>query len=279
MDRYDVQEGAETVFTRFKFSVVDNEKRNIRGKREVVCECPDIDDARAIANSLNSAHLKIDAGVPGATFTLDGRTYDVETVRTALHAHDRPELAVWCGPMPESNGRANWSAILYRKAEGFLSGPSICIERSEYPNRVRYEADRLRYIIGEIDAEPDILAYDGNLHSGYTGPQPFDLLAHLQRQREFSERTFGPGARTAGLIDHIRKELLEIEADPGDLAEWIDVAILALDGAWRTGASPQQIIDALVAKQVKNEGRTWPDWRTAPADKAIEHDRSGEVQP
>lgn len=107
----------------------------------------------------------------------------------------------------------------------------------------------------------------------------FDLLAHLQRQREFSERTFGPGARTAGLIDHIRKELLEIEADPGDLAEWIDVAILALDGAWRTGASPQQIIDALVAKQVKNEGRTWPDWRTAPADKAIEHDRSGEVQP
>ncbi len=97
----------------------------------------------------------------------------------------------------------------------------------------------------------------------------FDMLTHLQRQREFSERTFGPGPRTAGLIDHIRKELREIEADPGDLAEWIDVAILALDGAWRTGASPQQIIDALVAKQVKNEGRTWPDWRTAPPDKAI----------
>lgn len=110
------------------------------------------------------------------------------------------------------------------------------------------------------------------------GPS-FDMLAHLQRQRDFSERTFGPGPRVSGLLDHIRKELLEIEADPGDLAEWIDVAILALDGAWRTGASPQQIIDALVAKQVKNEGRTWPDWRTAPADKAIEHDRSGEVQP
>lgn len=109
------------------------------------------------------------------------------------------------------------------------------------------------------------------------GTPGFDLHVHLQRQREFSERTFGPGPRTAGLIDHIRKELLEIEADPGDLAEWIDVAILALDGAWRTGASPQQIIDALVAKQVKNEGRTWPDWRTAPPDKAIEHDRSGEV--
>ncbi|WP_249173281.1 dATP/dGTP pyrophosphohydrolase domain-containing protein [Burkholderia dolosa] len=107
----------------------------------------------------------------------------------------------------------------------------------------------------------------------------FDILAHLQRQREFSERTFGPGARTAGICDHIRKELKEIEANPGDLTEWIDVVILALDGAWRAGGSPQQIIDAIVAKQTKNEGRTWPDWRTVPADKAIEHDRSYDACP
>ncbi|CEI76891.1 Uncharacterized protein PAE221_02479 [Pseudomonas aeruginosa] len=31
---------------------------------------------------------------------------------------------------------------------------------------------------------------------------------------------------------------------------------------------------ALDAKQTKNESRSWPDWRTAPADKAIEHDRA-----
>lgn len=108
------------------------------------------------------------------------------------------------------------------------------------------------------------------------GPEPFDFAAHLQRQREFSERTFGPGARAKGVVAHIRKELLEIEAAPDDLAEWIDVVILALDGAWRTGATPQQIIDALVAKQAKNEGRTWPDWRTVDPDTAIEHDRSQE---
>ncbi|MBH9024678.1 DUF550 domain-containing protein [Pseudomonas aeruginosa] len=102
----------------------------------------------------------------------------------------------------------------------------------------------------------------------------FSFEQHLHRQREFSERTFGPGSRAAGVIDHIRKELREIEEAPGDLAEWIDVVILALDGAWRTGATPAQIIDALVAKQTKNEARTWPDWRTAPADKAIEHDRA-----
>ncbi len=59
----------------------------------------------------------------------------------------------------------------------------------------------------------------------------YDLVAHLYRQREFSLRTFGPGPRTAGVIDHIRKELREIEADPLDLEEWIDVVLLAFDGA------------------------------------------------
>ncbi|HHJ1578118.1 dATP/dGTP pyrophosphohydrolase domain-containing protein [Pseudomonas aeruginosa] len=68
----------------------------------------------------------------------------------------------------------------------------------------------------------------------------FDL--HLERQRRFSERTFGPGSRAAGVVDHIRKELREIEEAPGDLAEWIDVVILALDGAWRTGATPARQI-------------------------------------
>jgi hypothetical protein len=102
----------------------------------------------------------------------------------------------------------------------------------------------------------------------------FSLYGHLLRQREWSEQTFGPGSRAKGVIDHIRKELNEIEADPTDLTEWIDVVILALDGAWRAGGSPQQIIEALVAKQAKNEGRVWPDWRTADPNKAIEHDRS-----
>lgn len=102
----------------------------------------------------------------------------------------------------------------------------------------------------------------------------FDMLSHLARQREFSERTFGPGPRAKGVVDHIRKELREIEADPSDLSEWADVVILALDGFWRAGASPQQIIDTIVAKQTKNEARVWPDWRTMPTDKAIEHDRS-----
>lgn len=37
----------------------------------------------------------------------------------------------------------------------------------------------------------------------------FDLSQHLLRQRAFSRATFGAGRRTKGVVDHIRKELLE----------------------------------------------------------------------
>jgi len=106
-----------------------------------------------------------------------------------------------------------------------------------------------------------------------------DLVQHLARQREFSLRTFGPGDRAAGVVDHIRKELREIEAAPGDVSEWIDVVILAFDGAMRAGAMPAAVAAALLAKQAKNEARTWPDWRTQPTDKAIEHNRAAERDP
>lgn len=103
------------------------------------------------------------------------------------------------------------------------------------------------------------------------GLPPAIDAAHLARQRAFSQETFGPGPRTLGVIHHIRKELEEIEADPLDLAEWVDVIILAFDGAWRAGWEPQQILNAIKAKQAENEHRTWPDWRTASPDHAIEH--------
>ena len=105
----------------------------------------------------------------------------------------------------------------------------------------------------------------------------FDFAKHLARQAAHSLKTFGPGKSTLGITDHIRKELLEIEADPDDAMEWIDIAILALDGAWRCGLTPEQIINMLVTKQTKNEGRNWPDWRTVEPGKAIEHIRSDDI--
>jgi len=99
-----------------------------------------------------------------------------------------------------------------------------------------------------------------------------ELISHLYRQREFSFKTFGPpNNNSAGVIDHIRKELIEIEANPSDLYEWIDVVILALDGAMRAGHSPEAVDFALLTKQRKNERRKWPDYKTAEPGKAIEH--------
>lgn len=110
-----------------------------------------------------------------------------------------------------------------------------------------------------------------------------DLIAHLTRQAAFSRATFGPGPRTKGVTDHIRKELEEVEKCyeertrtvitgsfedamtgkmkpiekqvPVDLsieerhadaaAEWADVAILGLDGLLRSisAANPDWTFD------------------------------------
>lgn len=141
------------------------------------------------------------------------------------------------------------------------------------------------------------------------GNVTMDFIAHLTRQAAFSRATFGPGPRTRGVIDHIKKELREVEKlyteelpgypDPGlpmltrpapeyvrhgaAAAEWTDVAILGLDGLLRSisAANPNWTFDMvaaeaaslIVAKQGKNELRDWPDWRQASPDKAIEHVR------
>lgn len=80
----------------------------------------------------------------------------------------KPELTVWYGSMPETNGKTNWTAMLHRKGQHQWEG--ITIDRSEYPDRVRYEADRMRHLIGELPDEPDILSYDADAHSGYVKP-------------------------------------------------------------------------------------------------------------
>lgn len=125
--------------------------------------------------------------------------------------------------------------------------------------------------MGKIQKHDAIGGYQGNFEGAFG---MINIIRHITRQRRWSEKTFGPGPRTKGVIEHIRKELIEIEAAPADLTEWIDVVILAFDGAWRAGYSPEQIVEALVAKQTKNENRNWPDWRTMSSDVAIEHQRN-----
>ncbi len=101
----------------------------------------------------------------------------------------------------------------------------------------------------------------------------------LERQRDWSWETFGPPhgcIPAAGVLDHIRKELAEIEEGTSTENEWVDVIILALDGAMREGWEPLDIIRDYHNKMEINRNRQWPDWRTAEPGKAIEHIRDGE---
>lgn len=102
----------------------------------------------------------------------------------------------------------------------------------------------------------------------------FNFLDFIRDYREFTITTFGPGLRTKGHLDHLAKELIEIQKNPTDVEEWIDVMLLAISGVSRAGADEWTIIEALIRKARKNQHRTWPDWRTSDPDKAIEHDRS-----
>jgi hypothetical protein len=109
-----------------------------------------------------------------------------------------------------------------------------------------------------------------------------DLSKHLIRQMAFSHATFGPGERTDGVIDHIRKELVEVRDANGESDEWVDVVILALDGLTRRlaycngeRADPVRVAETacnmIEGKQTRNEARQWPNWRSSPKDRAIEH--------
>jgi len=97
-----------------------------------------------------------------------------EDLAPAAPAITQPELTVWYGPMPESNGKSNFTAVLYHKGvEGFdIFTDGFTIDRSEYPDRVRYEADRVRWLIGERAERPEMWdkGYDFDKHSGYVEP-------------------------------------------------------------------------------------------------------------
>lgn len=108
-----------------------------------------------------------------------------------------------------------------------------------------------------------------------------DLIAHMKRQRAFSKAAFGPGERTNALCNRIKKKLDEIESAQARTTraeEFVDVVILALDGLWRTGLTPEEIVEAIEAKQMQNELRVWPDWRTTAQEQATHSTREREKQ-
>lgn len=100
------------------------------------------------------------------------------------------------------------------------------------------------------------------------------LVSELRdRHIPWSRQMFGDGMRTIGICKHIEKELNEIRENPFSVEEWIDVAILALDGAWRTSASAESVVVVLFEKLAKIRTRTYP--KPASDDEPSEHVRHG----
>lgn len=78
----------------------------------------------------------------------------------------QPRLSVRLTSFPESNGKRNWTALLVRvEPWGGLVGNcgGISIAHGELWNRVAYEAERAKLLIGERDTEPDILDYGDDI--------------------------------------------------------------------------------------------------------------------
>jgi len=100
------------------------------------------------------------------------RAYLAAPVAQGTAGSAKPDLTVWYGAMPESNGKSNFTATLMRKGADFFGTDHYTFSRSEYPDRVRYEADFMSYLIGERAERPEMWdkGYDFDKHSGYVAP-------------------------------------------------------------------------------------------------------------
>ena len=103
--------------------------------------------------------------------------------------------------------------------------------------------------------------------AGSVAPVGIDSLA--DEKARWSLKTFGPGKRTRGLVEHIRRELDEILAKPDDLTEPVDVILLAMDLYARAGG--KSLMEDLRKKHNINTWRTWPAPESE--DHPAEHDR------
>ena len=88
----------------------------------------------------------------------------------------------------------------------------------------------------------------------------------------WQSKTFGNKPDTSGIVAHLESELKEIEEDPTDPIEWIDVIFLALDGLRRIGFDNKADIEKLLKKKLDiNKKRHWPDWRQVEQGLPVEH--------
>ena len=92
----------------------------------------------------------------------------------------QPRLTVRLTDFPESNGKRNWTALLVRVDKwGGLVGNcgGISLARGELWNRVAWEAECAKFLIGERDTEPFILDYGDDIST----PEEWTGEVHITR--------------------------------------------------------------------------------------------------
>lgn len=103
-----------------------------------------------------------------------GKRTDTVTLTSCLlfakHCVEKsqPRLTVRLKSYPESNGKRNWTATFARTEpfDGLVgSSGGITIARGECWNRVAFEAERAKFLIGERDTEPFILDYGDDIQT------------------------------------------------------------------------------------------------------------------
>lgn len=80
----------------------------------------------------------------------------------------QPKLKVVLKSYPESNGKRNWTAMFVRVEpfKGLIGNcGGITIAKGELWNRVAFDAERARFLLGERDTEPYILDYGDDIQT------------------------------------------------------------------------------------------------------------------
>ena len=94
--------------------------------------------------------------------------------------------------------------------------------------------------------------------SDFGAMRDLDLVYLSREMMVWSKETFGCGIRTEPILKHIEMEVQEVRDSKGeDPYEWIDIIILALDGALNAGFTPEEIAFFLRNKFEKNKNRAY----------------------
>lgn len=166
----------------------------------------------------------------------------LDIIGEALTAPRLQELTARVLSFPESNGKRNWTAMIVRKEKwGGLVGNcgGVTIARGELWNRVAYQAECARLLLGERETQPDILDYGadietpeqwaGEVRGGYpikdramltAAPAPYDGFASPQfvELTRLRQKSAGDDAELAALRERV-KVLEELESAVREFVE------------------------------------------------------------